>query len=164
MNRLCFFFLMLCALSGRLFGQQVPDYDSVKLQQPGDYAVAESAALAASNYILSTPVTDDAQRLKSMQFLIRWMGGTPDYKFVLDGPVVTMRGDNSDLLGVYMACMTKFCIENKVQCKDAEKVTVNSVRSLLSYCSNPSNGIRMKAEMKRLKEADEKGRLEAALK
>ena len=46
------------------------------------------------------------------------MSGTPDYTFTLEAVATKIIKGNDELLGVYMACMTKFCLENKSSAND----------------------------------------------
>jgi hypothetical protein len=85
----------------------LPNFDEIKLDQKSDYQNADPSALQAANYILSTAFNkDDLNRLKSLQFIIKWMSGTPDYIFSLDNVASKIIKGNDDLLGLYMACMT----------------------------------------------------------
>ncbi len=158
------FSALLTIASVSIYAQSLPDYQSIRLEKPADYALADSSALLASTYLLTTPlVKDNIGRLKSMQFLIKWMGGTPDYTFSLDGPVTKISSGNVDIMGVYLAAMVKFCLENKSQSKDQKAIKLNAVKTLLAYCSDPAHGVKIKGELKKAMEADEKGELEKYL-
>lgn len=156
--------LLLSISLGSCFGQSLPNFDEIKLDQGSDYKSAEASVLQATNYILSTPYDkDDANRLKSLQFVLKWMSGTPDFSFALDDAIAKIIKGNDDLLGVYMACMTKYCLENKDSAKDAKLVKLNSVKLLLAYCENENNKMKMTKQLKRLSEANKKGELEKEL-
>src|SRR5689334_5476215 len=105
------FLLLLLVLSGfhKTFAQTLPDYDQIKLEVKSDYQTAEPSVMQAANYILSTPFDkNDLARLKSLQFIIKWMSGTPDFGFSLDDATNKIVKGNDDLLGIYMTCMTKY--------------------------------------------------------
>ena len=70
---------------------------------------------------------DNLDRLKSLQFIIKWMSGTPDYTFTLDNITSKVTKGNDDLLGIYMACMVKYCLENKASASDEKLVKLNSI-------------------------------------
>lgn len=146
------------------FCQTTPDYDNIKLIDKGDYQVAERNVMQAANYILSTPFEkDDLTRLKSLQFIIKWMTGTPDFSFSLDEMATKMAKGNDDVLGVYMVCMTKYCLENKASSKDGRAVKLNSIKMLLSYCENANNKLKLTKQLKKLSEANQNGELEKEL-
>ncbi|HMU46780.1 MAG TPA: hypothetical protein PKC72_10455 [Chitinophagaceae bacterium] len=142
----------------------MPNFDDVRLEQGSDYKTAEPTVMKAATYILSTPFEkNDISRLKSMQFLIKWMSGTPDYTFTLDDVAGKITKGNDDLLGTYMACMTKYCIDHPESSKDPSAVKINSLKMLLEYCENSANNMKMTKQLRKLSEANKKGELEKEL-
>jgi len=157
------FALLLFSFSNS-FSQNLPDYDNIKLEKGPDFKTAEPSALQAANFLLSTPYEKNSlDRLKSLQFIIKWMSGTPDYSFTLDNVTSKVTKGNDELLGLYMACMVKYCIENPSSSKDEKLVQLNSVKLLLSYCENANNNIKLTKTLKKLSEANQKGELEKEL-
>ncbi len=157
-------FLLLLFQLNNSFSQTLPNFDGIKLDQGPDYKAAETTATQAATYILSTPFEkDDLSRLKSLQFIIKWMSGTPDYSFAIDDVTGKIIKGNDDLLGIYMACMTKYCLDNKESAKDAKLVKLNSIKLLLAYCENDNNKMKMTKQLKKLSEANKKGDLEKEL-
>jgi hypothetical protein len=140
------------------------NYDNIKLATAADVRAADPAALEASTYLLSTPFEkDNITRLKSLSFIIKWMTATPDYSFAIDETATTLMKGNEDLLGLYMAAMTKYCLENKESAKDQKLVKLNAVTSVLNYCENEKNNMKMTKQLKKLSEAKAKGELESSL-
>jgi hypothetical protein len=133
---------------------QLPDLDAIKLEKASDYKPANPAALAAANYILSVPVSKDESYTKSLRFLLKWMQGTPEYGFEIGNDVGKLVKGNNDLLGVYMAAMSKYCIEHPESAKDHDVVKKNAIDSLIAYCQNPDNKVRMNKALRKL--ADER--------
>ena len=81
------FFILSFILSFQLsFSQNLPDFDAIKLEKKEDYNnVADDAALLAARFLFITPFDNkNVNRLKLLQYIIRWMTGTPDYNFTLD--------------------------------------------------------------------------------
>jgi hypothetical protein len=78
--------LVLLLPFSKNFSQSVPNFDEIRLEAKEDFNdVANNAALQASNYLLSTPMdSKNIDRLKSLQYVIKWMTGSPDYSFTLD--------------------------------------------------------------------------------
>lgn len=147
-----------------LFAQSGPDYDNIKLETAADCRAAEPMALQASTYLLSTPFEEkNITRLRALSFIIKWMSATPDYSFTLDNVASKLMKGNDDLLGLYMAAMTKYCIENKESAKDPKLVKLNAVTAVLDYCENEKNNLKMTKQLKKLAEAKAKGELEKSL-
>ena len=143
------------------FCQTLPNFDEIKLEQASDYKTAETNAIQAATYILTTPFEEkDLNRLNSLAFIIKWMSGTPDYTFTLDNVASKVTKGNDNLLGIYMACLTKYCLENKESAKDEKVIKLNSIKMLLAYCEKPGNNIKLTKQLKKLSEANQKGELE----
>lgn len=165
MKRL-FFICLIGLISTTSFAQSLPDFDAIQLNVKEDYdSVADNAALQAANYLFDTPMEkNNINRLKSLRFIIRWMTGTPNYSFALDEQATKFAKKNDDLLGLYMAGMTKFALENKADAKDPNKVKLNTVRLILRYVKEEKNNVKLNSELKKAIEAEEKGELPAYLK
>jgi len=154
------FFLLIALLTTTfLYAQNVPDFTQIKLDKPDDYRAANTYALVAANALLSNPIDKDKiDRLNCQKFVAKWMSGTPDYGFTFGNSEKILSND-PELLGIYMASMVKFCLENKVQCTEQEKIKIGSWQILLAYCDNPTNDVRLTRKLKKLIEADKNGEL-----
>jgi hypothetical protein len=157
--------LLLCLFASNYgFSQSLPNYDNVKMEVKSDYVEADKVALVAANYLLSTPYEkNDLNRLKSLQFIIKWMSGSPDFTFTLDDVASKITKGNDDLLGLYMTSMSKFALENRAAAADAKVMKVNALKILISYCENEGNNMKMSKQLTKLAEANKKGELEKAL-
>jgi hypothetical protein len=153
------FLLLFVLLSVSAFSQT--NYDTVKLKSDADYKAANKYALEAANYVFAVPFdANDMQRVKSIQFVIKWMEGTPDFSFAIDATVMEkiVKG-NDDLLGYYMVGMTKYCLENEANAKDIALVKLNTTKMILAYCEKPENNLKLTSALKKLAVADKKGKL-----
>lgn len=155
--------LLLCYCNNCI-SQTLPNFDEIKLELAADYKTAEPAVLQSAGYILSVPFEkNDLNRLKSLQLIIKWMTGTPDYSFTLDNVATKIAKGNDDLIGLYMVCMTKYCLENSSTAKDQKAVKLNSIKLLLAYCENENNKMKMTKQLKKMSEANKNGELEKEL-
>jgi len=156
--------IMLAIVFNSSFAQSTTDYDNVKLATAADCKAADPIALEASTYLLSMPFEkDNVVRLKSLAFIIQWMSATPDYHFTLDESVVKPLKSNDEYLGLYMAAMTKYSLENKESANDLNLVKVNAMTAVLNYCENEANNMKMTKPLKKLSEAKANGELEKSL-
>lgn len=160
MKRLIFIIIFGLFISSS-FAQTLPDFDAIKLDKREDFnAAADNAALQASNFLLSTALEkNNLDRLKSLEYVIKWMSGTPDYSFTLDEQATKFAKKNDDLLGLYMAAMTKYVLENKEDSKDQNKIKLNAVKLIIEYAKNEKNKVKLNSELKKAIEADNKGQL-----
>mgnify|MGYP003580548984 CR=1 FL=1 len=158
--------LMALALffGATVFGQNQPDYASIKLDTKENFTdEVNSTALKAATYILSTPIDKKSNpRLLASQFLLRWMTGSPHYSFEIGEQVGKITKGNDDLLIVYMAAMTKYCLENPASKDDQPNVKLASIKQLLNYCQTQQ--VSLTKELKKLHKANEEGELEKHLK
>jgi hypothetical protein len=145
-------------------GQSTQNFDKFKLGTPEECKAAEPLALKASTYVLSTPFEKkDLVRLQSLSFIMSWMDATPDYTFTIDEASTKICKGNTDLLGLYVSAMTKYCLENPSSAKDEKAVKLNAITYVLNYCENPKNNMKMTKELKKLSDAKSKGELEKEL-
>lgn len=156
--------VMFLFYSNYQYAQTLPNFDIIKLEKAQDYKPAAPFVLQTANYLLSVPFKkDNPDRSKSLQFLGKWMSGTPDYSFTLDETASKLTRGNNDLVGIYMAAMVKYALENKEASKDSKLVKLNALRLLLDYCENKDNNLSMTKPLKKLSEAKAKGQLQEAV-
>lgn len=158
--------ILLFSTVNSVFSQSLPKYDEIKLETKEDFNDStNNAALQASNYLLSTPMDSKSiSRLKSLQFIIKWMSGTPDFSFTLDEQATKFAKNNDDLLGIYMAAMTKYVLENKTESNNQNKIKLNAVKLIIQYSKDTKNNLKINKELKKAIEADANGKLEDYLK
>jgi hypothetical protein len=155
--------IIFALLSGFLFhisfAQTLPNLDGIILEKKEDFnSTADNAALQSASFLLSTPLDkNNIDRLKALQYIIKWMTGTPDYSFTLDEQATKFAKKNDDLLGLYMAAMTKYVLENKSESNDQNKIKLNAVKFIITYAKDEGNKVKMNSELKKAIEADEKG-------
>ena len=156
------FFFFICSTCTN--AQTLPNFALIKLEKTADYKVAEPFVLQTSTYLLSVPFKRESpDRLSSLRFISKWMNGTPDYSFVFDQITDKIGKDNYDMLGIYMAALAKYTLENKLTSRDPKLARLNALILLLNYCENKDNNIKMSKHLKKLSEAREKGQLEQSL-
>lgn len=141
------------------------DYSSIKLDKDADYKPADKYALEASTFIFTVPMDKtNQQRQAAQQFVLKWMEGSPDYSFNIDASVMEkIVGENNGVLGLYMAAMAKYVLENPANASDFDLVKLNAAKTIVAYAENPANKLESKT-VKKLIAANKKGELEKAVK
>jgi hypothetical protein len=161
MKRLLFICFLIFA-SGSTFAQILPAFTQVKLEKPKDYKAAEPVVVQTADYVLASPIDQNVEAKKAAaQFLMKWMDGTSDYTFTLDENTTKSFLQNTGLVVVYLASMSKFAIESKP--KLSKTITLHALKSLLAYINNPANNVTKTDELKELSEANDKNELESFL-
>ena len=92
------------------------------------------------------------------------MTNSPDYSFNLEAEGGKACKNNTDLLRVYIAALTKSAMDNKAFAHDAKKMKLESFKIFVAYCKNPANNVKMNSDLKKMIEANDKGELEKYLK
>ncbi len=147
------------------FCQDFRPLADIKFATAEECRTYNAKALEASNLILSTPVNkNDLNRLSAMSFLIKWMSATADYSFELSAEITKYGKEDDMLVGVYMACLTKFSMDNPDKAKDSKEVKLGATKLFADYCANSSNNVRTNKALKKLLEANAEGKLREYLK
>jgi hypothetical protein len=154
--------LMGCAIFGS-FAQNKSQYDNVFLTTANDFKRAEPQVILASDYVYSNPVEkDNAHRESAINFVMKWMQGTPDFSFPLDETLTKIAKNDYDLIGVYIACCAKYALE-KGKGVSRDDIKYNSYVLLVTYCENPNNNYKIRGEVKKLADAKNQGKLKEYL-
>lgn len=151
MQKTIFFFLFvfLCNIS---VAQLVYPYRDIKLEKPSDYKETESMALSAATFLLTTPFIEvDEGRGGALVFLNKWMTGTKDYQFYLQGYIVEISAD-INLLSLYIPAMIKYTLENKTVAVNPIKTEQQASKTVLAYCDDPKNNFKLKKKFRKLLE------------
>jgi len=164
-NRIIYLMIALCSLSIAVKAQDYSGLKDIELKDKSDYPKNEDKVLECSKFILTQSVeTKDPNCMYCMAFIIRWMSGTPDYSFGVDDAVGKLIKSNQLLMGVYMACMNIYVLNNKDKASDANAVKLNSVSMFLDYCSNPAIKVKPDGELKKAIKAKNDNKLKEYLK
>ena len=157
------YFVTMVAFLSFAFASNAQDYsklNDIELKNKEDFSQAENKALECSIYILTTPVDEEnTNRNNALQFMFRWMDGTPEYTFTLDETMGRLKQTSDELLGVYMACMCRYVLENKDKAKNDKDVKYNSVLMLIDYSQDPDHNVEITGEVENLIRAKDEHRL-----
>jgi hypothetical protein len=125
-----------------------------------DYKSLEPKALSAAGFLLTTAFDSlKNERDMAITYLLMWMEGSPDYVFYIDENIGAFTNSSKSLLAVYMACLTKLCLENPVLVKEPNELKFKSVELFMEYCLNPANHVKPYRQLEQLVKAQNKGQL-----
>lgn len=165
--KVLFFTALTFFTMNAIVAQDYSDLESIVLNEGADYAKNEGLVVECSDYLLNSPVDvldKDLNHLIALQFIMRWMEGTPDYMFNLDESITDVTRSDSYLLGVYLASMSKFVIENKDKSKDQDEIKYNAFLMFIHYCEDPAKKVKQKKAIKELIKARDENTLKEYLK
>ncbi len=153
MNKLLvFLFVTICC--NNVFAQSIYPYEEIRLEKPSDFKDAAPLALSAASFLLSTPFKkNDKDRQRAVQFLSNWMTGTKEYHFSMP-QIMLESADDHDLLGIFIAALAKFCLENKTVSSNARLVEKGVSKLVLDYCNDVNNNFTLKKKIRKRLEAN----------
>ncbi|MEN9335120.1 MAG: hypothetical protein RLZZ500_107 [Bacteroidota bacterium] len=153
-----FFFLFTCSI------QYAQEISQIEFKKDSDYKLAEPKVVESATFLLEHPIdSDEMLRISHLQFLMRWMEGTPDYTFSLTETASKFSGENSSLLGIYLASMIQYLVKEHGDPTAIATVELNTVRIATNYVAKKENHVPLTATLKKLIEANEKGNLDAVI-
>lgn len=145
-------FIALLALTSTMsFGQNFSELAKTEFKSKESYKPAESQVLTCANYLFSNPANQaELNRLNAIQYIIKWMSGTPDYTFDLGEKAMKLTDGNSDLLGLYMAAMSKVVLDNNTQKLSSDEIYSQSEKIMVKYCAIADNNVKTSKKIKQL--------------
>lgn len=145
-------FIALLALTSTMsFGQNFSELAKTEFKSKESYKPAESQVLTCANYLFSNPANQaELNRLNAVLYIIKWMSGTPDYTFDLGENAMKLTDGNSDLLGLYMAAMSKVVLDNNTQKLSSDEIYSQSEKIVVKYCSIADNKVKPSKKIKQL--------------
>ncbi len=157
------FLVLFVLLSTSIFSQNSSQYDNIMLTTANEYRNAEPQVMLAADYVYSTPIDkDNLNRKNSISFIMKWMGGTSDFSFIMDATVMKIVNNDRDVMGIYSACLAKYALQQG-KGVDRDSLKYNSYLLLANYCEDPGNNYKPKGEIKKLIEAKNQHKLQEYL-
>jgi len=161
MKTLLLFLLLLISFGS--FSQNATQYSNIILNTAADFRKAEPYVSLAADLVYSTPIEkENTRRAEAITFISKWMGGTSDFSFIINEALPKITGNNYDLFGVYVACVSKYALQ-KGKGVDRKELEYNSILLLANYCENPENNYKPVGEMKKMIAAKNQGKLQEYL-
>jgi len=156
---ICFMF----SIAGAKAQKNDVDYNKYPCKDAANCKAAEPDVLKVATILLDSEI-DRAQldRLNGSSFLLRWMEGTPDYKFLIDSNISLLGGD-VDLTGIYFASLVKYTLENPALAEDNNAVKLGTWKLVANYVGNEAYNVKLTRKLKKLVEANNNNTLEKFL-
>jgi hypothetical protein len=132
--------LVLVAISTGIFAQDFEVPKNLKLDKPDDYALYEKDVLNCINWLMSTPINEQAEKRKEANaFFIMWLTGTPNVQVDINSKIVNFMKSSPDLLIIFMVGWTKYSIETQ-DSKDKVAGNLAGIEAVIEfYSKNKAN-------------------------
>ena len=133
------------------FGQNFTELANYEFKSVESYKAQENNILLCANYLFNNPINkEELNRQISIQYIMKWMMGTPDYTFDIGKDATELTKGSTDLLALYMAAMSKVVIENKGEVLTGDDIYMQSEEILVNYCANTDNKIKPSKKIKKI--------------
>jgi len=126
--------------------QNFSKLENIPLNDSMDCKNAEPKVLECCNYLLTTPCEETLNRLKAVQFIMKWMENTSDYTFTLDKIFLSVSKSNKVLISNLFASMAKTAITETMN----ENFTFKYITIFAEYCENPKYKVKQSAFIKKM--------------
>jgi len=145
-------FIALIALTSKIsFAQNFSELANSDFKSKESFKSAESQVLSCANYLFNTSANQaELNRLNALKYIMKWMEGTPDYTFDLGEKAMKLTNEDADLLGLYMAAMSKVVLENTGGKLSSDEIYNQSEKILVKYCAVADNKIKPSKKIKQL--------------
>ena len=145
------FIAIITLFNTNFFGQNFSELAKSEFESVESYKPAESQVIVCANYLFNNPANKaEINRLNSIQYIMKWMTGTPDYTFDIGEKAMTLTKGKPDLLGLYMAAMSKVVIENNNGELSSDEIYNRAEKLLVNYCSILENKMKPSKKIKKL--------------
>ena len=126
--------------SMNLIAQNFTGLNPESLQSAQDFSDAEPKVLECTNYLLSTPVdVDKLSRGTIINYVVKWMEGTPRQTFSIDSEVTALTREDNDKFMLYFISMAKAVLDNPDQDLSEDEIHEIATGHLIDYCMDPKN-------------------------
>lgn len=133
------------------YGQNFAELEHYEFKTEESYKSEENKVLFCANYLFNNPANEsELNRLTSIQYVMKWMMGTPDYTFDIGEKSMDLTKGNSDLLGLYMAAMSKVVLENTDEKLSGDEIYNQAEKILVNYCSDSDNKMKPSKKIKKI--------------
>lgn len=131
--------------------QNFVELANYEFKTPESYQTEKSKVLMCVNYLFDNPANkSELNRLSAIQYIMKWMTGTPDYSFEIGEKSMDLTKGNSDLLGLYMAAMSKVVLENEGTILSNDEIYKQSEALLVTYCANSENHMKPSKKIRKI--------------
>lgn len=146
--------LFSCTMS---FAQNFSELANAEFKSTESFKTAESQVLICANYLFSTPADQaELNRLNAIKYIMKWMEGTPDYTFDIGEKAMKLTTGDTDLLGLYVAAMSKAVIENTAGKLSSDEMYNQAEKILVNYCAVADHKMKPSKKIKQLLKETEK--------
>ena len=146
-----FLLLVLLLLATQSTAQNFGSLSRYEFEAAEDYQKNEPKVVECVDFLFKTPADRATEsRLIAVQYILKWMEGTPEFSFAIDEKSIELTKDHQELFGLYLAALSKLAIENEGEPYSDLQLHLKAQDMLVDYCSDKSNNIKPSKAIKKL--------------
>jgi hypothetical protein len=143
--------LAVVLLANFSFSQNFKKLVNYEFKTEESYTDEMDKVLECANYLFENPNDEnELNRLIATQYIMNWMNGTPDYTFEIGDDAMSLTKGKQELLGLYLAAMTKVVLDNPEEELSNKEIHNQSQEILVKYCSDENNNIKPSKKIKKI--------------
>ncbi len=143
--------LAVILLANISFSQNFKKLVNYEFKTEESYTTEMDNVLECANYLFENPNDEnELNRLIATQYIMNWMNGTPDYTFEIGDDAMSLTKGKQELLGLYLAAMTKVVLDNPEEELSNKEIHNQSQEILVKYCSDENNNIKPSKKIKKI--------------
>ncbi|MEZ5069913.1 MAG: hypothetical protein R2751_02825 [Bacteroidales bacterium] len=132
------------------FNQDFTSLADIAFNNAEDYRTKEALVKECASFILSQPYKSEEQnKLYGIQFILRWMEGTPDYMFSLGQDYSDLCKNDLELSTTYLAALALAAVDPAVVDKSSDNLSKQAKEFFLDYCARPENKVKTNRSIKK---------------
>ncbi len=142
--------LLLLVLTLGAFSQDYSKLKDVTFSSPADYKNGEAKVEECARYILNQSYKEnELNKMYCIQFIMKWMEGTPDYTFALGSDFADFCKNDTELGSVYMASLSIAAVDKNSDSKSADELTLKAREIFIDYCADPAHKVKKNKAIKK---------------
>ncbi len=149
MKQFVFILLLVIGIVDNISSQNFSSLKDVKFEDAEMYEEYIDQVFDCCYYVVQTPYDKkDIERTAAVDFINRWAEGSPSHSIKVTERVKLLFEEREDLISVYSGCYLKLVLE--LDEDDVNIIEEKAIESVIKYCSNDNNKLKMTKGMKEL--------------
>jgi len=150
---------LLLTYPGKTFSQTFEVPDGYTLNTKDDYAKYEKDIIAASKWLIATPLNEQQEKRKEVsKFLVTWVLGSPTVNCELNDNIINFDKKNPGMMALFMAGCARYVLENNYS-KDMRAKHRAALGWMIEVYKS-DKGIKKDKKMEKLVEANDAGKID----
>jgi len=134
-----------------LFAQDFSELSNTKFKSPEDYKKYQPQILESANYLFNNPFNKkDLNRSIAVQFILKWMEGSPNYTFNIGPEVLKITKGNSNLFSMYLAAMSMTVLTDPNKKLSDKQIQEKATQYMVDYTSKAKNNLKPSKALKKM--------------